>query len=49
MGPGPVKLTRQRLLPQLLGLLPRRLLSALDQWSYRVARERAEKRRRLNR
>jgi hypothetical protein len=44
-----VKLARQRMLTQLLGLLPRRLLSVLDEWSYRVARERADKRRRLNR
>jgi hypothetical protein len=39
----------QRLLPQLLRLLPRRLLAVLDDWSYRVARSRAERRRRLNR
>jgi hypothetical protein len=40
---------RPRLLPQLLRLLPRRLLAKLDDWSYRVAQERAERRRRLNR
>ena len=39
---------RPRLLPQLLRLLPRRLLALLDDWSYRVARDRAERRRRLN-
>ena len=40
---------RPRLLPQLLRLLPRRLLAVLDDWSYRIAKERAERRRRLNR
>ena len=44
-----MSLARQRLLPHLLRLLPRRLLAMLDDWSYRVARERAERRRRLNR
>ena len=44
-----MKVAQQRLLPQLLRLLPRRLLAALDEWSFRVARGRAEKRRRLNR
>ncbi|MDB5940759.1 MAG: hypothetical protein JWQ13_325 [Ramlibacter sp.] len=39
-------LDRNRLLPQLLRLLPRRLIAALDEWSYRVARSRAEQRRR---
>jgi hypothetical protein len=33
------------MLTQLLGLLPKRLLTALDAWSYRVARQRAEARR----
>jgi hypothetical protein len=42
-------LARQRMLPQLLRLLPRRLLAMLDGWSYRIARDRAERRRRLNR
>jgi hypothetical protein len=42
-------LVRQRLLTQLLQLLPRRLLARLDEWSYGIARSRAEKRRRLNR
>jgi hypothetical protein len=41
-----VKLERQRRLPQLLRLLPRRLLAVLDGWSLRVARSRAERRRR---
>jgi hypothetical protein len=42
-------LARQRMLPQLLRLLPRRLLAVLDGWSHRIARDRAERRRRLNR
>lgn len=42
-------LARPRLLPQLLRLLPRRLLAMLDDWSYRVAQSRAARRRRLNR
>lgn len=42
-------LARSRLLTQLLQMLPRRLLAMLDGWSYRVAKERAERRRRLNR
>jgi hypothetical protein len=33
------------LLPQLLRLLPTRWLAALDAWSYRLARSRAEQRR----
>jgi hypothetical protein len=44
-----VRLAQQRLLPQLLRLLPGRLLAMLDAWSYRVAQSRAERRRRLNR
>jgi hypothetical protein len=42
-------LARQRLLPQLLRLLPRWLLAMLDGWSYRVALARAEQRRRRHR
>ena len=44
-----MSLAQHRLLPQLLRLLPRRLLAKLDAWSYRIAQERAERRRRLNR
>lgn len=42
-------LAQRRLLPQLLGLLPRRLLAVLDGWSLRVARARAEQRRQRSR
>jgi hypothetical protein len=44
-----VRLAQQRLLPQLLRLLPRRLLAVLDAWSYRTALSRAERRRQLQR
>jgi hypothetical protein len=44
-----VRLAQHRLLPQLLRLLPRSLLGLLDGWSYRLARSRAEQRRRRNR
>jgi hypothetical protein len=40
-----MRLAQPRLLPQLLGLMPKRLLAALDAWSYRLARKRAEQRR----
>lgn len=42
-------LAHPRVLPQLLRLLPRRLLQALDAWSYRLARRHAEQRRRRSR
>lgn len=41
-----VRLAHPRLLPHLLQLLPKRLLAALDAWSYRLACQRAEQRRR---
>jgi hypothetical protein len=34
-----------RLVPLMLRLLPSSLLASLDAWSYRLARERAERRR----
>lgn len=41
-----MSMARPTFLSQLLRLLPRRLLAALDAWSYRLARRRAERRRR---
>jgi hypothetical protein len=38
-------LARPHLMAQVLRLMPDRLLRALDAWSYRVARRRAERRR----
>lgn len=38
-------IARTHWLTQVLRLMPGRLLSALDAWSYRVARRRAERRR----
>jgi hypothetical protein len=38
-------LARPHFMTQVLRLMPERLLTALDAWSYRVARRRAERRR----
>lgn len=38
-------LARTHWLTQVLHLMPQRVLAALDAWSYRVARRRAERRR----
>jgi hypothetical protein len=42
-------LARPNLLIQVLHLLPSRVLTALDAWSYRVALKRAERRRNASR
>jgi hypothetical protein len=41
-----MRLAQPRALPLLLRLLPGKLLAALDAWSYRLALQRAEQRRR---